>query len=81
MTVASNSDERVDEQFEVRLVTFRETATIIVEAGRRGVEHIVPPAGEKYAFDRQLWRRRVDVFISKTGRSVRVFVDGEEVQR
>lgn len=53
--------------------------TLIVSAGDRGVEHVVPPAGDAYAFDRRLWARRVEVTVSPTGRSVRVFVDGDEV--
>ena len=31
-----------------------EHGTFVVEAGNRGTERIDPPAGEKYAFDRQL---------------------------
>ena len=45
------------------------------------VERIVPPAGERYAFDRIHYERRVQVSISPTGRSVRVWVDGNEVGR
>lgn len=52
-----------------------------VRAGRRDVTHVVPPAGERYAFDRQEWSRLVQVSVSPTGRSVRVFVDGVEVPR
>ena len=52
-----------------------------VWAGNDGQERIVPPAGEEYAFTRTKWRRHVQVYVSPTGRSVRVFVDGEEVKR
>lgn len=38
-------------------------------------ERIVPPAGEDYAFDRDV----VEVYASPTGRSIRLFVDGAEV--
>lgn len=51
-----------------------------ITAGRRGVERVVPPAGEEYAFDVQHWARRVEVSVSPTGRSVRVWVDGVEVK-
>ena len=53
----------------------------MVEAGVRTTERVVPPAGDQYAFDRQGWTRRVEVYVSATGRSVRVWVDGEEVTR
>lgn len=52
---------------------------IKVHAGPRGVERIVPPAGEAYAFDRDLWTREVEIYRSPTGRSIRVWVDGQEV--
>jgi hypothetical protein len=54
---------------------------VIVRAGNRGVERIVPPAGDLWAFDRPLWEREVMVYVSPTGRSVRVFVDGIEIPR
>lgn len=41
---------------------------------------IVPPAGDEYAFDVQHYRRKVEIYVSPTGRSVRVWVDGEEVR-
>jgi hypothetical protein len=52
-----------------------------VDAGDRGTERIVPPAGETYAFTRKRWARRVEVYVSPTGRSVRVYVDGREVKK
>lgn len=52
---------------------------VTVRAGDRGTEHIVPPAGEDFAYDRQRWSREVAVYVSPTGRSVRVFVDGMEI--
>lgn len=54
--------------------------TLDVKAGRRGIERVVPPAGEAYAFDRLLWARHVQVTVSPSGRSVRVYVDGQEVK-
>jgi len=53
--------------------------TIVVRAGVSRTEHVVPPAGEEYAFDRQVWPHEVQVQVSPTGRSVQVFVDGEKV--
>lgn len=52
---------------------------VIVEAGHRGRRRVVPPAGDDYAFDVDEWARRVVVSVSPTGRSVRVFVDGQEI--
>lgn len=58
-----------------------EGSTVLhVRAGNRGVKRIVPPAGENYAFDVPQWARRIEVSVSPTGRSVRVWVDGEEVK-
>lgn len=54
---------------------------VIVRAGNQGTQRVVPPSGERYAYDRQLWARRVEVSVSPTGRSVRVWVDGVEVPR
>jgi hypothetical protein len=50
-----------------------------IRAGFRGTERVVPPAGEDHAYDRDLWERHVQVYVSPTGRSVRVFVDGQEI--
>jgi hypothetical protein len=51
-----------------------------VRAGHRGVKRIVPPAGERYAFDVDQWARRIEVSVSPTGRSIRIYVDGREVR-
>lgn len=51
---------------------------VVVDAGYLGSERVVPPAGEEYAYWRDEFRRRVEVYRSATGRSVRVFVDAEE---
>jgi hypothetical protein len=53
---------------------------VTVCAGNDGEERVVPPAGEQHAFTRPMWRRRVEVSVSPTGRSVRVWVDGVEVK-
>jgi hypothetical protein len=52
---------------------------IRTRAGNRGKERIVPPAGDDYAFEVERWARDVEVYVSRTGRSVRVWVDGVEV--
>ena len=52
-----------------------------VRAGPRGEKVVVPPAGPEYAFTVEEWARTVVVSVSPTGRSVRVWVDGEEVSR
>lgn len=52
---------------------------VTVDAGPRPAEHVVPPAGEAYAFDAARWARRVEVSVSPTGRSARVWVDGVEI--
>lgn len=49
-----------------------------LNCGKRKVEHVVPPAGEEYAFDRDVWPRTFEVCVSPTGRSVRLWVDGVE---
>lgn len=54
---------------------------VVVRAGNRGKKRVVPPAGKRYAFDRQLWDREVTVYVSPTGRSVRVYVDGAEIKK
>lgn len=53
---------------------------VTVRAGIKHVERIVPPAGEAYAFDVDVWPSTVNVYVSPKGRSVRVFVDGVEVR-
>jgi len=51
---------------------------VIVKAGRHTVKRIVPPAGEANAFDVTRWEHTIEVSVSPTGRSVRVFVNDEE---
>lgn len=50
-----------------------------IGAGVPTVEHIVPPAGELYAFDVTKWSTGIEVSVSPTGRSVQVFVNGTKV--
>lgn len=52
---------------------------VIVRAGFPKVEHIVPPAGEDYAFYRKNYPVTVEVAVSPKGRSVRVYVNGKQV--
>jgi hypothetical protein len=54
--------------------------TLVVRAGHRGFERIVPPAGERYAFERELWARHIEISVSPKHRSVRVWIDGEEIK-
>lgn len=69
-------------QIEISHVYLLDMGRVVhIDAGNRGTERIVPPAGEKYAFERKLWGRSVEVYVSPTGRSVRVFVDGREVKK
>ena len=44
------------------------------------VERVVPPAGEAHAFDVQHYKRTLEIYVSPTGRSVRIYVDGVEVK-
>lgn len=68
------------QHYEVRSFEFRGYTQVEIGAGPLPPERIVPPAGEEHAFEVPRWRRRVTVSISPTGRSVRVWVDGEEVR-
>lgn len=56
-------------------------AFVDLNVGHRGYETIVPPAGEQFSFERDLWAHEIQVSISPTGRSVRVHVNGKEVAR
>jgi hypothetical protein len=58
---------------------FHRASGLEIRAGNRGVHRVVPPAGEAHAYERQEWARRISVYVSPTGRSVRVWVDGREV--
>lgn len=61
----------------VRHSTFDEgRVQLNIDAGRHWIEH---GAGELYAFDAERWDHSIVVAVSRTGRSVRVFVDGVEV--
>jgi hypothetical protein len=70
----------VGDQTSISIFSFRDYEVVHIRAGRRGKQRIVPPAGEDFAFDVDRWARRVEVQVSPTGRSVRVFVDGKEVE-
>ena len=56
---------------------------LIINAGPRGRENWagVDSDGEENAYERKLWARHVTIYVSPTGRSVRVFVDGDEVHK
>jgi hypothetical protein len=66
---------------QIRTLTHEGMFQATIDAGPRGVERIVPPAGEAYAFEVQTWARNVVVYVSPKGRSVRVWVDGVEIPR
>lgn len=68
------------ENYTIGVTRFGSHETIIVSAGDPKVERIVPLAGERYAFERVVWQRRVEVTVSPSGRA-RVWVDGREVRR
>ena len=63
-----------------RSIHYDNSETLIVEAGFLGWERIVPPAGARFAFDREIWKRRVEIYASPAGRSIRIWIDGEEVK-
>lgn len=67
-----------DPKFEIDHFGIAGYETVIVKAGRRKTTRVVPPAGEAFAFDRHDWTRRIEVCVSPTGRSVRVWINGEE---
>lgn len=71
--------------FDIRHLTFEHRGGLwhVLDVGAQPtfIERIVPPAGEAHAFEVQHHRRHVEVYVSPTGRSVRVFVDGQEVRR
>ena len=69
------------EHIDVRHLTYEGRHVVFVDAGIPTVERVVPPAGEDYAFDRRHWPLRVEVCVSPTGRSARVWVNGTEVTR
>lgn len=52
---------------------------VTIKAGRSRVEHHVPPAGEKFAFDVRVYEHEITVYVSSTGRSVRVWIDHDEI--
>lgn len=78
--MASHADIEV-KHYDLSGISPKLGRVVHVDAGHRGVRHVVPPAGEDYAFDVDLWARRIEVYVSPTGRSVRVFVDGREVKK
>jgi hypothetical protein len=78
--IKATADERARRKFDqVGLITTPIGDVLIVRAGYRGRRHIVPPAGPDHAFEADAWQREVQISVSPMGRSVRVFVDGQEV--
>lgn len=65
---------------DVAFATYEGGEQATVRAGFRGAERIVPPAGDDYAFNRDIWMHEVSVYVSPGGRSVRLFIDGNEIE-
>lgn len=53
--------------------------SVIVQAGARTTRRVVPPAGESYAFDVDVWDYVIEIAVSRTGASVRLFANGTEL--
>jgi len=70
---------QLGDEYDIRRTRFEGGAVQIeITGGRKTVERIVPPAGEKYAFDSVQWEHRLTVYVSPQGRSFRLFIDGTE---
>lgn len=54
--------------------------SVEIQAGISETVRVVPPAGEEHAYDRVDWPHRVTVYVSPTGRSVRIWIDGDEIE-
>lgn len=67
------------DHIDVHAFTYEDRAVAKIRAGHLGTERIVPPAGEDHAFTRDRWRHVIEINVSPTGRSVRLFVDGRAV--
>ncbi len=68
-------------RFDIERGKFQGSEQVTVKAGVPKRRRIVPPAGPEHAFDVEDWPRRVTVYVSPTGRSVRVWVDGVEIPK
>lgn len=79
MSVAQPAVERPRPDFDISHYEHEGYHVLHARCGNRGVRRVVPPAGEDFAFTTTDWTRRVEVSVSPTGRSVRVWVDGQEV--
>ena len=71
-------------QADVRRMTFpgrRGSYEVVkVGAGVPKVHRVVPPAGDNCAFDVTTWTTNVEIYVSPTGRSVRIYVNGEAIK-
>lgn len=72
-------EARFGDHYDVTVAGFDFYRQITVRAGRCRIERIVPPAGEAFAFDLPLWDHEITVSVSPSARSVRVWLDGDEV--
>ncbi len=68
------------EHYDVRVFGHAGYREINVRAGRKTTTHVVPPAGEAYAYDRDDWAHTIAVSVSPAGRSVRVWLDNREIK-
>ena len=48
---------------------------ITIKAGRPKRKRVVPPAGEKYAFEYDAWPHQITVSVSPTGKSIHIWKD------
>lgn len=71
---------KMGEKWDLRLISFRGYQEVEIVGGKRQTIHVVPPAGEKYAYDREDWSERITVTISPTGRSIRIYRNGQELK-
>jgi hypothetical protein len=52
---------------------------VTIDCGLPAYDRIVPPAGEDHAFDYPTYPNTVEVAVSPTGRSVRVWLNGKKM--
>lgn len=52
---------------------------LTAKCGAPRVEHIVPPAGDDHAFDRVVRPLDIEIMVSPTGRSTRMWINGVEI--
>jgi hypothetical protein len=77
--------QALEDPFKVRWARFKHRGEmyqcLTINVLPVAVDRIVPEAGDQYAFEKIHYDRQIEVYVSPTGRSVRVFVDGIEARR